>query len=95
MQSLLVSIIAILAATTVAVPITAPRQLGGATAPLTTVLSQAGKHIPPAMERVGDSLNPKKNITTPGKTTAKKADPLGGLTGLLGGIVPAGLVPGL
>ncbi|KAJ8123951.1 hypothetical protein ONZ43_g216 [Nemania bipapillata] len=97
MRSILVSIIAFLAATSVAVPISSSG-LGGATSPLTTVLAQAGKQVPPAMQRIQDSLHPKKNNTAPGKPgkpAEKKSDPLGGLTGLLGGIVPAGLVPGL
>lgn len=87
------------------VPVTnTPRQLGalgGLTSPVTGALSQAGKTVPPAVERAGDSLHPegKKNATEPA-TAAKAAKPqsksgLSGLTGILGGIVPAGLVPGL
>ncbi|KAI1203241.1 hypothetical protein F5X97DRAFT_318836 [Nemania serpens] len=104
MQFSIVSIVAFLAATSVAVPVTnTPRQLGalgGLTSPVTGALSQAGKTVPPAVERAGDSLHPegKKNATEPA-TAAKAAKPqsksgLSGLTGILGGIVPAGLVPG-
>ncbi|KAI1108940.1 hypothetical protein F5Y14DRAFT_56191 [Nemania sp. NC0429] len=114
MQSFIVSIVAFLAATSVAVPVTnTPRQLpvvGGLMAPVTGALSQAGKTLPPTVERVETSLHPdeKKNATQPAKPAAAAATPaakaaakpasksgLSGLTGILGGIVPGGLVPGL
>ncbi|KAI1161000.1 hypothetical protein F5B18DRAFT_654069 [Nemania serpens] len=119
MQSFIVTIVAFLAATSVAVPITnTPRQLGalgGLTSPVTGALSQAGKTVPPAVERAGSSFHPEpkkevaqpitqaaKNATEtpapvakPAAVKPKSASGLGGLTGILGGIVPAGLVPGL
>ncbi|GAW26322.1 hypothetical protein SAMD00023353_2800410 [Rosellinia necatrix] len=102
MKSILVSLVAILAATGLAVPISlTARQLGalgGATSPLSSVLSQVGKHVPSTMQKLEKPLDPsKKNTTQPGKNETKKpaADGLGGLTGLLGGLVPGGLVPGI
>ncbi|KAI1185464.1 hypothetical protein F5B17DRAFT_30103 [Nemania serpens] len=110
MQSFIVSIVAILAATSIAVPVTnTPRQLGalgGLTSPVTGALSQAGKTVPPSVQKVGTTLSPdeKKNSTQPATAAkppaskAKSNSPLSALssvTGLLGGIVPAGLVPGL
>ncbi|KAJ8132023.1 hypothetical protein O1611_g1604 [Lasiodiplodia mahajangana] len=74
--------------------------LGSATSPLTGVLSQVGKQVPPAVNRAEESLHPgnKKNETQaqpqagkPPPKSQKASDPLGGLgglTSLLGGLVP-------
>ncbi|KAI0115862.1 hypothetical protein GGR51DRAFT_555738 [Nemania sp. FL0031] len=73
MQSLIVSIVAFLAATSVAVPINEPRQLPGLS-PVTSVLSQVGKQVPPAITRAGDSLSPKKkNDEQPAKNDVQPA----------------------
>ncbi|KAI2642743.1 hypothetical protein GGS21DRAFT_486567 [Xylaria nigripes] len=90
MQTILVSLVAILAATGVATPVpNEPRQLpglGGLTSPLTGVLSQVGKHVPSALGRLnpGDKSQP-KNGTQPA-TGKKPSDGLGGALGGLGGL---------
>ncbi|KAI1169538.1 hypothetical protein F4777DRAFT_584815 [Nemania sp. FL0916] len=76
MQSFIVTIVAMLAATGVAVPINAPRQLGGlggATAPLTTVLQEVGKQVPPTVNQVQGALgqDPKKDAAKPVPTPIK------------------------
>ncbi|KAI0477035.1 hypothetical protein F4859DRAFT_514367 [Xylaria cf. heliscus] len=90
------SLIAILAATTIALPTQMePRQLGalgGATSPVTMILSQVGKHVPPALGRLGGSLDgdkgkpkPSGNSTKPATKPSKPdAGPLGPLSGVLG-----------
>ncbi|KAI0458305.1 hypothetical protein F5B21DRAFT_500566 [Xylaria acuta] len=93
------SLVAILAATSIALPTSnTPRQLGalgalgGATSPVSMILSQVGKHVPPALGRLGGSL-PGGEKAPPTKTNgtapaAKKPDagPLGPLSGVLGAV---------
>ncbi|KAI1421405.1 hypothetical protein F5Y12DRAFT_718453 [Xylaria sp. FL1777] len=81
MQSVIVSLVAILAASSIALPVTmiSSRQLGGLgglTSPVTGILSQVGKHIPGAKDK-----DPKTN-----GTKLKSSDPLSGLSGLTGGL---------
>ncbi|KAI8628782.1 hypothetical protein F5Y19DRAFT_113605 [Xylariaceae sp. FL1651] len=89
MQSILVSIVAILAAASIAMPVSmSARQLpgvGGLASPLTTVLQEVGKQVPPAVKQVEDTVEQqKKNSTQPGDSKSKGG--LGGLGGLLGGL---------
>ncbi|KAI0976086.1 hypothetical protein F4678DRAFT_415802 [Xylaria arbuscula] len=79
MQSVVVSLIAILAATSIAVPVAelSSRQIGSLTAPLTGVLSQVSSHIPTTINGNG----PKTNGIKP-----KSSDPLSSLTGLTSGL---------
>ncbi|KAI3337244.1 hypothetical protein HD806DRAFT_528816 [Xylariaceae sp. AK1471] len=76
MQSVLISLIAILAASSVALPISmTTRQLagvGGLSSPLTTVLQQVGKQVPSTMNKVEGALDQqKKNSTQPGNSAGK------------------------
>ncbi|KAI0526394.1 hypothetical protein F5B22DRAFT_641539 [Xylaria bambusicola] len=77
MQSIIVSFAAILAATTIAVPVAMmkPRQIGDNSSPVDMVLSQVGTHLPGAND---------KALKTNG--TAKPKDPLSSLTGLTKGL---------
>ncbi|KAI0554903.1 hypothetical protein F4679DRAFT_241535 [Xylaria curta] len=86
-MQLLGSIIAILAATSIALPTAnTPRQLGAL--PVAGILSQIGKYVPPALGRLEGSLDGDKGKPTNGTKPAKKPDagPLGPLSGVLGGI---------
>ncbi|KAI0904084.1 hypothetical protein F4824DRAFT_19585 [Ustulina deusta] len=80
MQSFIVSLVAVLAASIIALPVSLmSRQLGGlggATAPITGILSQVGKHLPGSKDK-----DPKTN-----NTKLKSSDPLSGLGGLTGGL---------
>ncbi|KAI0402712.1 hypothetical protein F4802DRAFT_342469 [Xylaria palmicola] len=94
-----ISLVAVLAATCVALPAwMTPRQLGGlgssATAPITGALGQVGKQVPPALTRVEGSLDhsqKNKNATKPATAAKPASDPLGGL----GSLGPLGSVLGL
>ncbi|KAJ2989868.1 hypothetical protein NUW58_g3242 [Xylaria curta] len=89
------SLIALLAATIIALPAPmAPRQLGGlpglgaAAGPITTILSQVGKHVPGAVGKLQGGLQPQGNKNS--TRNMKDEGPLGGLGGLggvLGGVV--------
>ncbi|KAI1757490.1 hypothetical protein F4782DRAFT_131629 [Xylaria castorea] len=95
-MQLLGSLIAILAATSIALPTSpTPRQLGalsGPGSPLGLILSQVGKHVPPAIGRLQGSLSGDKtkaatNGTKPATKPATKPDAgLGSLGGILGGV---------
>ncbi|KAI1121131.1 hypothetical protein F5Y10DRAFT_108897 [Nemania abortiva] len=106
MQSLLVSLIAFLAATSIAVPIVEPRQLplpgiGNPLEPVTGALSSVGKTVPPALNRATDSLQPsKKNATQPAQPAAQPAKggqvpPTAQKADPLGGLPGLGAVTGL
>ncbi|KAI1306401.1 hypothetical protein F5Y03DRAFT_394640 [Xylaria venustula] len=79
MQSVIVSLVAILAATSIAIPVAemSSRQLGSLTAPLTGILSQVSSHIPTTINGNGAKTN---------GTKPKSSDPLSSLTGVTGGL---------
>ncbi|KAI8954645.1 hypothetical protein F4801DRAFT_575380 [Xylaria longipes] len=94
------SLVAVLAATIIALPTSnTPRQLGGlgalggATAPVTMILSEVGKHVPSALGKLGgtlpggDKASPKPSNSTKPATKPADAGPLGSLGGVLGGVV--------
>ncbi|KAF2969608.1 hypothetical protein GQX73_g4009 [Xylaria multiplex] len=96
MQSLITSLVAILAASSIAVPISmmsrqvGSRQLGGlggglgsVTAPVTTVLGEVTKYLPGAKD---NKPKPKTNGTQPVTKPKSSSDSLGGLGGLTGGL---------
>ncbi|KAI0430362.1 hypothetical protein F5Y09DRAFT_341778 [Xylaria sp. FL1042] len=82
-QSIIVSLIAILAASIIALPVTmiSSRQIGGVgglTGPVTGILGQVTQHIPGSKPKAQG-----KNATTINKSKGP-LDSLGGLTGGLG-----------
>ncbi|KAI1738280.1 hypothetical protein F4680DRAFT_186114 [Xylaria scruposa] len=87
-MQLLGSLIAILAATGIALPTAnTPRQLGSAL-PVAGILSSVGKYLPPALGKLEGTLDGDKGKPTNGTKPAKKPDagPLGPLSGLVGGL---------
>ncbi|KAI1810888.1 hypothetical protein GGS20DRAFT_149126 [Poronia punctata] len=106
MKSFFVTMVAVLATTGLTMPVSlGERQLaglGGLTAPLTGLLSQAGKQVPSAVGKVSGAVDQNKGAVTAPKTNATsitppptkaqpaKSDPLSGLPiigSLLGGLL--------
>ncbi|KAI0199736.1 hypothetical protein F4808DRAFT_461621 [Astrocystis sublimbata] len=63
------ALVAFLGATSIALPtanFNTPRQLGALTQPLTTIFTQVGKHVPPAIAKLsGTPAKPAKPPKTP------------------------------
>ncbi|KAI0602907.1 hypothetical protein F4775DRAFT_3699 [Biscogniauxia sp. FL1348] len=110
MHSVLVSLVTLLAAASIAAPVsTLPRRgglpgVGSVASPLTAILGQVGKQTPDALNKATGSMGgDQKTTTTPmtapkngtaKATPASKPPPSDPLTGLLGGLT-GGLGGGL